>query len=297
MTKAVRQEQLDALLLGLLPAGGSPVANGQLLSLWTQAAADAGLLATTDDFASLREDLVVRGLVVKGKGRGGSTARTPAAAPGSDSFALEGEAAATADEAGAAGKTTAKPPIGKPSKPGKPKAGAADAGEAAQVLSYRHPDRRKNNPEVGLVSASVVWTSGDLFGCRFDEPLTPAALAAAELRSLAPPEAGTPVRADPPDDLGTRLQRLRKERGLTLAQVAGQLGVSKPTVWAWERGRARPIEERIDALAEALGVTRSELMAIGETSGALRDLVARSREQIAAAFGTRAENVRIMIEL
>ena len=164
MTKAVRQEQLDALLLGLLPAGGSPVANGQLLTLWTQAAADAGLLASTDDFSSLREDLVVRGLVVKGKGRGGSTARTPAAAPGSDSFALEGEAAATADEAGAAGKTTAKPPIGKPGKPGKlgqlgqmaqpgkPKAGAADAGEAAQVLSYRHPDRRKNNPEVGLVS-------------------------------------------------------------------------------------------------------------------------------------------------
>ena len=152
-------------------------------------------------------------------------------------------------------------------------------------------------PEVGPVTAIVVWISGDLFGCRFDEPLSPAALAAAELRSLAPPEAGAPVRADPPDDLGTRLQRLRKERGLTLAQVASQLGVSKPTVWAWERGRARPIEERIDALAEALGVTRSELMAIGETSGALRDLVARSREQIAAAFGTRAENVRIMIEL
>ena len=152
-------------------------------------------------------------------------------------------------------------------------------------------------PEVGPVSASVVWTSGDLFGCRFDEPLPPAALAAAELRSLAVPETNTPVRADPPDNLGIRLQRLRKERGLTLAQVAGQLGVSKPTVWAWERGRARPIEERIDALAGALGVTRSELMATGETSGALRDLLARSREQIAAAFGTHAGNVRIMIEL
>ncbi len=152
-------------------------------------------------------------------------------------------------------------------------------------------------PEVGPVTAIVVWTSGDLFGCRFDEPLSSAALAAAELRSRAPPEAGSPVRADPPDDLGNRLQRLRKERGLTLAQVAGQLGVSKPTVWAWERGRARPIEERIDALAEALGVSRSELMSSGETSGALRDLVTRSREQIAAAFGTRVENVRIMIEL
>ena len=153
-------------------------------------------------------------------------------------------------------------------------------------------------PEVGTVVASVVWTSGDLFGCRFDLPLSPAALAAAELRSIGAP--GFDPRARPatsPDDLSVRLQRLRKERGLTLAQVAAQLGVSKPTVWAWERGRARPIEERIDALAEALGVSRSELMATGEPPVAARELLARSREQIAAAFGTRPENVRIMIEL
>ncbi len=159
-------------------------------------------------------------------------------------------------------------------------------------------------PEAGTIEASVVWTSGDLFGCRFAQSLSPAALAGVELRSDAlapgfgPSGSGTPARSEASaDDLAARLQRLRKERGLTLAQVAGQLGVSKPTVWAWERGRARPIEERIDALAEALGVTRSELMATGETSAVLRDLLARSREQIAAAFGTRPENVRIMVEL
>ena len=98
MTKSERQEQLEGLLLGLLPVNGSTVANGQLLTLWTQAAADAGLKASLDDFTSLREDLVVRGLVIKGKGRGGSTARASAAAPSSDSFALEGGAAAAADE-------------------------------------------------------------------------------------------------------------------------------------------------------------------------------------------------------
>ena len=156
-------------------------------------------------------------------------------------------------------------------------------------------------PEAGTVRASVVWTSGDLIGCRFDEPLPAAALAAAELRSTAAPKFDehreAPARPDGPDDLASRLQRLRKERGLTLAQVAGQLGVSKPTVWAWERGRARPIEERIDALAEALGVSRSELLATGDTPVALRELLTRSREQIAAAYGTRPENVRIMIEL
>ena len=145
MTKAERQEQLEAMLLGLLPVNGSTVANGQLLTLWTQAATDAGLKASPDDFASLREALVVRGLVVKGKGRGGSTARASAAAPDSDSFSLEGEAAAAAD---VAGEAAAQPRT----KSGKPKARSADASEEAQVLSYRHPDRRKNNPEVGLVN-------------------------------------------------------------------------------------------------------------------------------------------------
>lgn len=152
-------------------------------------------------------------------------------------------------------------------------------------------------PEAGMVEASVVWASGDLFGCRFDNPLPPAALAAAELRSLVGSGLNSPARSESPDDLAVRLQRLRKERGFTLAQVAAQLGVSKPTVWAWERGRARPIEERIDALALALGVSRSELMATGDTPVASRELVSRCREQIAAAFATRVENVRIMIEL
>ncbi|MCB1997713.1 MAG: site-specific DNA-methyltransferase, partial [Rhodoferax sp.] len=146
MTKAERQEQLEGLLLGLLPANGSTVSNGQLLTLWTQAATDVGLTANADDFTVLREDLVARGLVVKGKGRGGSTARASAAAPGSEAFTLESEAAAAAEDADAASKAP------KAKAGSKPKLRAADAGEEAQVLSYRHADRRKNNPEVGLVS-------------------------------------------------------------------------------------------------------------------------------------------------
>ena len=66
MTKSERQGQLEGLLLGLLPVNGSTVANGQLLTLWAQAATDAGLKASPEDFTSLREELVVRGLVIKG---------------------------------------------------------------------------------------------------------------------------------------------------------------------------------------------------------------------------------------
>ncbi|MBS0593873.1 MAG: site-specific DNA-methyltransferase [Proteobacteria bacterium] len=121
------------------------VGNGSLLAQWTQAALAAGLSATAEDFTKLREDLVARGLVVKGRGRGGSTGRAAGAAAGSDSFALQGQAPALVDAADAAARPKATQP-----KPQKLR--AADAGEPAQVLSYRHNDRRKNNPEVGLVS-------------------------------------------------------------------------------------------------------------------------------------------------
>lgn len=38
-------------------------------------------------------------------------------------------------------------------------------------------------PEAGKVEASVVWSSGEFYGCQFKEPLSTAALSAALLRS------------------------------------------------------------------------------------------------------------------
>ena len=43
MIKAERQKQLKSPLLGFLPANGTTVANGLLLTMWAQAAADARL--------------------------------------------------------------------------------------------------------------------------------------------------------------------------------------------------------------------------------------------------------------
>ena len=148
MTEQEARQRLQQCLLDLLPANGSMVGNGSLLAQWTQAAMAAGLTVTAEDFSGLREDLVARGLVVKGKGRGGSTGRAAAAAAGSDSFALQGEAPAPAEAANAA----AQPKANTSTAPKTQKLRAADANEPAQVLSYRHNDRRKNNPEVGLVS-------------------------------------------------------------------------------------------------------------------------------------------------
>ena len=155
-------------------------------------------------------------------------------------------------------------------------------------------------PEAGLVPMRVVWNSGLLFGCQFKGPITSGALSAAELRSAAPLPPmlgqGAQGRKLGGEAFGKQLEQLRKGKGMTLAEVADRLGVSKPTVWAWEKGKARPIDERLPALAEALGVDPGLLVQADEPPG-LAELVESSRQRIADAYGTSADRVRIMIEV
>lgn len=155
-------------------------------------------------------------------------------------------------------------------------------------------------PHAGETWARVVWHSGKLFGCEFHTPISAAALSAAQLRSaVGQPVDLTPQRrqeAAPDASFGARLERLRKARGISQAHIANRLGVSKPTVWAWEHGKARPVGSRIAALADVLGVGSAELVSPNGTSE-LDDLLTRSRDQIAAAVGTTPEKVRIWVEL
>jgi transcriptional regulator with XRE-family HTH domain len=145
-------------------------------------------------------------------------------------------------------------------------------------------------PEVGEQSAQVVWANAPMFGCRLSATLGAAALSAAQLRGDA---FATPL-PESPGDFGARLHRLRVERGMSLADIANRLGVSKPTVWAWEHGKSRPVEKRLSALAEALGVTPAGLEPA--VSGPPEELE-KSRLRIAQAYGVEPMRVRIMIEL
>lgn len=158
-------------------------------------------------------------------------------------------------------------------------------------------------PEAGVVEAVIIWRSGQLYGCAFSAPLSPAAIAAAQLQGLPVSEAGpVPAPAAPPrtgasETLGVRLNRLRREAGLTLADVAIRLGVSKPTVWAWEKGKARPLPERMAAIAEALGAAPNDLTEAAGHETDIAALLDDCRSRIAQACGTSPAAVRIMIEL
>jgi len=146
-------------------------------------------------------------------------------------------------------------------------------------------------PEAGDQVAEVVWANAPMFGCRFAHAVSPAAVSATQLRGEAA-HARPALAAD--EGFGVRLHRLRTERGMSLADIAARLGVSKPTVWAWEHGKSRPVEKRLAGLAEALGVTPGGLQ---PAPSGPPEVLERSRRQIAEAWGVEARQVRIMIEL
>lgn len=152
-------------------------------------------------------------------------------------------------------------------------------------------------PEAGITTSRIVWKSACLYGCRFTQPLPASALSAAELASaIAPAEAEITEPGQGRGSLGKRLAALRQERGLTLAQIADELGVSKPTVWAWEHDRSQPVSSRIGALADALGVPEAELLTGRDISHA-EQAIAEARDVVAEAYGCSPNQVRIMIDL
>lgn len=154
-------------------------------------------------------------------------------------------------------------------------------------------------PEAGPTDAEIVWRSGSLHGCRFSVPLPSSVLSAAQLGSAIAPASdisGSHQGGAGRASLGKRLAALRQEKGLTLAQVAEQLDVSKPTVWAWEHDRSQPVAKRIAALAAVLDVAEADLLTGRDISQA-EHAIAQAREVVAEAYGCAPHQVRVIIDL
>lgn len=101
---------------------------------------------------------------------------------------------------------------------------------------------------------------------------------------------------------GLRLERLRQKQGLTRSDFADALGVSIPTVWAWEKGRCRPRKQRLAAIADLLGIDPEELAGAAlphENVGKIdpTGIIEQCREKIADSFGVKKAFVRIIVEI
>ena len=99
------------------------------------------------------------------------------------------------------------------------------------------------------------------------------------------------------DDFSESLKRQRLALKLTLDDLAQALGVSKPTIWAWEHARSRPRPERHAALAQILKMPVEALMSASSTTVEQSQVVRECKERIAEAFELDPSSVRIRIDL
>lgn len=120
-------------------------------------------------------------------------------------------------------------------------------------------------------------------------------------------------------EFALQLRSLREAQGLSVRSLATLLGVSKVTVWKWEKGDSKPRSRFIMPLAKALEVAPVELCLpaaategladeveadssdLLETSSPvqgepLADVIERAKRMIAEASGVGPRNITISIE-
>ena len=62
--------------------------------------------------------------------------------------------------------------------------------------------------------------------------------------------------------IGPRLKRSRLTKGLSQAQLAEMIGVTRETITAYESGRARLLDDVIASLARVLSISADELLGL-----------------------------------
>lgn len=158
--------------------------------------------------------------------------------------------------------------------------------------------------------ARIMWHTGRLYGCRFEQSLSRAELGANLLRAHPPrdlPEGGCASDVGSVT-LGERLRQLRIASPHTMAELASLAGVTKPTLWKWETGKTRPRHDALVRIADVLGVPEAELLygdngagrgagrALMESRASLAATVSEARHMIAQAAGIDPRQVSISID-
>ena len=170
-------------------------------------------------------------------------------------------------------------------------------------------DRAEDN-----IIATVAWAAGANLGCYLERALTPAELAHAALRARPSNLVNDPIGQEILQAFGARIRQLRRASDMTMLELGKIVGVSKPTVWKWESGKARPREGALDALAQALNTTAALLLyGVDEPAGftpspgaqakeapdigeSLPECIGRCRSRIARRAGVDPSKVVITID-
>lgn len=169
-------------------------------------------------------------------------------------------------------------------------------------------------PDSSCCPARVAWANENIFACQFSKPLKTATISAIKLQNPHEQNIADPVkellRSDgtPEETLGERLKRLRQERGFTMTYLASRVGVSKPTLWKWEKGTVFPRQDMIHEIAEVLGVSQLELLYGSKQQVRQREkknfmpfqtaeeVISASKSDIAGVMGIDPSQIKILIE-
>ncbi|MBC6941121.1 MAG: hypothetical protein DWB45_00155 [Xanthomonadales bacterium] len=142
MAKAAIADIRQAILRDV-PADGSAVGN---IRLRERIPARLGVEVGEDDYFAARDALVADGVLATGRGRGGSVHRVMDSAPVLTLETQEIPVSAKAPKPQQSGLALPK------RKPGEPAKAPRKGEDGVQVIAYQHDQKRRNNPDVGVVT-------------------------------------------------------------------------------------------------------------------------------------------------
>ena len=145
--------------------------------------------------------------------------------------------------------------------------------------------------DIAPIDARVTWQGDRAVGCVFVKPLSAAVVSAARLRGDLP--AG---RSSEPGDWGDRILAARKRLAISASATARELGISRPTLWAWETGRSAPSEENASRVEDWLSQAESSPPA-GRKSDDFGSRVEALRAEVANVLGVDPGDIDISLKL
>ncbi|MEQ1439037.1 site-specific DNA-methyltransferase [Fontimonas sp. SYSU GA230001] len=143
--------ELQEWVLDAVPKDGSGIGNQSLAKAVIAAAASRKQRAGESEVQNAVAALVDAGTLVRGKGRGGSVRRAQSESSANAPAPLELQAQEIPEEAKRPKERQTMMSL-PPRQPGQPTRAAAKPADGAKVISYRHDQTRKNNPDVGVVT-------------------------------------------------------------------------------------------------------------------------------------------------